>query len=101
MSERHSVSSTAEQGKMLPTADHTALFTRDEVFAALQQLVPTDEATAIVDELYSAEREPGSVFFYGDLLTALSALSESAAERARSVVAPPESERPPAAPPPP
>lgn len=95
MSERQSVSWTAEQGKMLPNADHTVLFTRDEVFAALQRFVPADEATAMVDEVYSAEREPGSVFFYGELLTALSTLSESAAERVRSVVVngPPASHR--------
>lgn len=88
MSERASVPWTplaAEQLRLLPNADHTALFTRDEVFAALQRFVPADEATAIVDELYSAEREPG-VFFYGELLTALSTLSESAAERVRAVV---------------
>jgi hypothetical protein len=88
MSERESVPwvpLTAEQWKSVPNADHTALFSRDEVFAALRQLVPPDEATAIVDEFYSAERQPG-VFFYGELLTALSTLSESAAERVRAVV---------------
>ena len=88
MSEKKSVSwapLTAEQSKSVAKADHTALFSRDEVFAALQQLVPTDEAEAIADELYNAEREPG-VFFFGELLTALSTLSESAAERVRSVV---------------
>jgi hypothetical protein len=86
VSERQFVFCTAEQGKSLPNADHTVLFTRDEVFAALQQFVPADEATAMVDEVYSAEKEPGSVFFYGELLTALSTLSESAAERVRTVV---------------
>lgn len=88
MSERESVPwapLTAEQWKSVPNADHTALFSRAEVFAALQQLVPADEAAAIVDEFYSTERQPG-VFFYGELLTALSTLSESAAERVRAVV---------------
>jgi hypothetical protein len=99
MNERESVSwtpLTAEQWNSVPNADHTTLFSRDEVFAALQQFLPVDEATTIVDEVYSAEREPGSVFFYGELLTALSTLSESAAERVRSVVAdvdPPASHR--------
>jgi hypothetical protein len=88
MSDRESVSwapLTAEQWKSVPNTDHTALFSRDEVFAALQQMVPVDEATAIADELYSVDREPG-VFFFGELLTALSTLSESAAARVRSVV---------------
>ncbi|HEX6374075.1 MAG TPA: hypothetical protein VF006_34425 [Longimicrobium sp.] len=91
MSERKSVCwapLTAEQWKAVPNADHTALFAREEVLAALQQLVSADEATAIADELYSPDREPG-VFFFGELLTVLSTLSESAAERVRSIVADP------------
>lgn len=88
MSEREPASwtpLTAEQWRSVPNADHTALFSRDEVLAALRQLVPPSEASAIADELYSESREPG-VFFYGELLTALSTLSESAAERVRAVV---------------
>lgn len=80
---------TPEQWKSVPNADHTALFSRDEVFAALQQLVPADEATAIADDLYGADRKPG-IFFFGELLTALSTLSESAAARVRAVVHDPE-----------
>jgi len=76
---------TPDQWKSVPNADHTALFSREEVFAALQQLVPTEEATAIADDLYGADRKPG-VFFFGELLTALSTLSESAAARVRAVV---------------
>lgn len=76
---------TPEQWNSVPNADHTALFSRDEVFAALQQFVPADEAAAIADDLYGADRKPG-VFFFGELLTALSTLSESAAARVRAVV---------------
>lgn len=83
---------TTEQWKSVPNADHTALFSRDEVFVALQQFVPADQATAIADELYSPDREPG-VFFFGELLTALSTLSESAAARVRSVVHDPDEGR--------
>jgi hypothetical protein len=84
---------TAQQWESVPNADHTALFSRDEVFAALQQLVPTDEATAIADDLYRADREPG-IFFFGELLTALSTLSESVAARVRAVVHDPLTEAP-------
>jgi hypothetical protein len=84
---------TEEQWTSVPNADHTAVFSRDEVFAALQQLVPIAEATAIADELYSAHREPG-VFFFGELLTALSTLSESAAARVRAVVHDPVTDAP-------
>lgn len=75
---------TAEQWKSVPNPDHTSVFTREEVFEALCLLVPADEATAITDALYQEDREPG-VFFFGDLLTALSTLSESAAERVRGM----------------
>lgn len=88
MSERESVSwapLTAEQWHSVPNTDHTTLFSREEVLAALQQLVHADEATAIADELYSEAREPG-VFFFGELLTALSNLSESAAQRVRTIM---------------
>lgn len=73
---------TPEQRRSVPNADHTALFTRDEVLAALQQLVPAEEAAAIADELYAPDREP-DVFFVGELLTALSC-------RVRAITAPPE-----------
>jgi hypothetical protein len=88
MNERNSVPwtpLTAEQMRALPNADHTSIFSRDEVLAALQQLVPLHEATAITDELYGDDREPG-VFFFGELLTVLSTLSPSAAERVRALV---------------
>ncbi|HEX8320052.1 hypothetical protein [Longimicrobium sp.] len=75
---------TAEQRESLPNADHTSLFSRDEVQAALQQLVSASDATRIADELYSDNREP-DVFFYGELLTALSRVSESAAARVRTI----------------
>jgi hypothetical protein len=76
---------TAEQRESVPNADHTSVFSRDEVMAALQQLVSASDATRIADELYSDEREP-DVFFYGELLTALSRVSESAAERVRALM---------------
>lgn len=79
---------SAEQRKALPNPDHTALFTRDEVFTALQQLASPTEALAIADELYRDDREPG-VFFYGELLEALAGLSASAAARVREITAPP------------
>jgi hypothetical protein len=79
---------TPEQRRSVPNADHTALFTRDEVLAALQQLVPAEEAAAIADELYADNRAP-DVFFFGELLTALSGLSDSAAERVRAITAHP------------
>lgn len=82
---------TAEQWKSAPNADHTSVFTRDEVFEALSLLVPADEATTIADDLYQEDREPG-VFFFGDLLTALSTLSESAAERVRGLLSETDSE---------
>lgn len=78
---------TLEEWMQVPSADHTALFSREEVAAALRLLGPPDEAAEIVKELYSEAREPGSVFFYGELLTALASLSDSAAERARSITA--------------
>lgn len=95
MSERESVPwspLTAEQRKSVPNADHTAVFSRDEVLAALQQLVPAEEAVAIADELYAEDGEP-DVFFFGELLTALSGLSESAAERVRAITAHPDADR--------
>jgi hypothetical protein len=61
------------------------LFSREEVEAALRLLAPPDEAAEIARELYSDSGEPGTVFFYGELLTALASLSASAAERVRSV----------------
>jgi hypothetical protein len=76
---------TAEQREAVPNADHTSLFSRDEVMAALQQLVSASDATRIADELYRGERDP-DVFFYGELLTALSRVSESAAERVRALM---------------
>jgi hypothetical protein len=76
---------TPEQRESVPNADHTSLFSRDEVIAALQQLVSASDATRIADELYGDEREP-DVFFYGELLTALSRVSESAAERVRALM---------------
>jgi hypothetical protein len=78
---------TAEQWRRAPRADHTSLFSREEVEAALRLLAPPDEAAEIVRELYSDSGEPGTVFFYGELLTALASLSDSAAERVRSVSA--------------
>lgn len=97
MAERNPVSwtpLTVDQRKSVPNADHSALFTRDEVLAALQKLVPAEEAAAIADELYAPDREP-DVFFFGELLTALSGLSDSAAERVRTITAPPEEGLPP------
>ena len=91
MGEREPVSwtpLTPQQWRSVPNADHTALFSRDEVLAALQQLVPGAEATTITDELYAEDGEPG-VFFYGELLTALSRLSESVAARVRAVLVDP------------
>ena len=79
---------TAEQRRALPNHDHTTVFTRDEVLAALQQLGTPAEALDIADELYRDDREPG-VFFFGELLDALAALSESAAARVREITAPP------------
>lgn len=76
---------TAEQRESLPNADHTSLFSRAEVIAALQQLVSASEATRIADEFYREKREP-DVFFFGELLTALSRVSESAAERVRALM---------------
>jgi hypothetical protein len=76
---------TAEQRESVPNADHTTIFSRDEVRAALQQLVSAADAARIADELYGDKREP-DVFFYGELLTALSRVSESAAERVRALV---------------
>lgn len=78
---------TAEQWRQMPRADHTSLFSREEVEAALRLLAPPDKAAEIVRELYSDSGEPGTVFFYGELLTALASLSDSAAERVRSVSA--------------
>jgi hypothetical protein len=76
---------TAEQWKSVPNADHTSVFTREEVFEALRLLVPANEASTIADELYQEDRDAG-VFFFGDLLSALSTLSESAAERVRGLL---------------
>lgn len=76
---------TPDQWADVPRTDHTALFTRDEVAAALRLLMPPDEAAEIVQELYDEPTEPGTVFFYGELLAALASLSDSAAERARSM----------------
>jgi hypothetical protein len=76
---------TIEQWRQVPRADHTSLFSREEVEAALRLLAPPDEAAEIVRVLYSESGEPGTIFFYGELLTALASLSDSAAERVRSV----------------
>lgn len=82
---------TAEEWKNLPNADHTSVFSRDEVEAALRLLAPADEAAAMAGELYSGD-QPGTIFFYGDLLSALSTLSDSAAERVRSLSVSPDAD---------
>jgi hypothetical protein len=71
----------------VPRVDHSTIFSRDEVRRALELLrVPSEEIPAVLDELYAdAAGDPGSTFFYGDLLTALSLVSPSAAERAQSL----------------
>ena len=84
---------TAQQRNELPNADHTSLFTRDEVLGALRLLVSAEVAGGIVNELYSENRGPGT-FFYGQLLDALSTVSESAAARVRTIVPGPENARP-------
>ncbi len=73
--------------RAVPRSDHSTSFSRDEVRRALEILrVPPEEIPAVLDELYADEAEgPGSAFFYGDLLTALSLVSPSAAERAQSL----------------
>jgi hypothetical protein len=76
---------TAEQWRQVPRADHTSLFSREEVTAALRLLAPPEAAEEIARELFEEVGEPGSVFFYGELLTALASLSDSAAERVRSI----------------
>lgn len=78
---------TPEEWAKLPRSDHTTLFSREEVTAALNKLTTPEEAEEIARELYSEPSEPGTIFFYGDLLTVLASLSESAADRVRSVLA--------------
>lgn len=70
-----------------PWTDHSTIFSRDEVRRALELLqVPPEEIPTVLGELYTADAEcPSSTFFYGDLLTALSLVSPSAAERAQSL----------------
>ncbi len=88
MSDKHPVDwspLTSEQWTQVPRADHTSLFSREEVTAALRLLTAPDAAEEIARELFEEAQEPGSVFFYGELLTALASLSDSAAERVRSV----------------
>lgn len=78
---------TAEQWAAVGKSDHRSLFSRDEVESALAMFVPLEEIPPILDELYvDAPEEPGSIFFFGDLLTALSLLSPSTADRANSLL---------------
>lgn len=77
---------TPEEWRVVQKADHASLFDREEVRNALRFLVPEEEIAVILDEVYAEAAEPGSTFFYGDLLTALSLTSASAAERVRTVL---------------
>jgi hypothetical protein len=78
---------TAEQWRTVEKSDHRSLFSREEVESALTMFVPAEEIPAVLDELYAeTPDEPGSIFFFGDLLTALSLLSPSAADRASSLL---------------
>lgn len=78
---------TAEQWSAVEKSDHRSLFSREEVESALAKFVPAEEIPAVLEELYAeAPDEPGSIFFFGDLLTALSLLSPSAADRASSLL---------------
>ena len=75
---------TPEQWSAVERNDHASLFTQDEVRRAVTVLAPPEDVDTILEQIYAEEGEPGAVFFYGDLLTALSLLSESAAERVRA-----------------
>lgn len=77
---------TPEQWSAVERNDHASLFTRDEVRRALALLAPPEDVDTILEQIYAEEGEPGAIFFYGDLLTALSLLSESAAERVRALL---------------
>jgi hypothetical protein len=76
-----------DEGRAVRRTDHSTIFSRDEVRRALEiLLMPSEEIPTVLDELYADEAEgAGSTFFYGDLLTALSLVSPSAAERAQSL----------------
>ena len=73
--------------RALPKTDHSTIFSREEVRRALELLqVPSGEIPTVLDEFYADQEDgPGSTFFYGDLLTALSLVSPSAADRAQSL----------------
>lgn len=76
-----------EEWRAVPRTDHSTTFSREEVHRALEILrVPSEEIPTVLDELYADQEDgPGSTFFYGDLLTALSLVSASAAERVQSL----------------
>jgi hypothetical protein len=77
---------SADEWHTLPTNDHSTIFSRDEVRRALEiLLVPSDEIPTVLAEVYGGEPD-GSTFFYGDLLSALSRVSPSAAERVQSLL---------------
>ena len=81
----------AEHGKPLGNGGHSSIFTRAEVREALGILASPEDADAITAAIYD-DPDPSPDFFYGDLLTALSILSESAARRVRNLLSETEAE---------
>lgn len=77
---------TPEQWSAVGKNDHASLFTRDEVRRALALLAPPGEVETILEQVYAEDEEPGTIFFYGDLLSALSLTSASAADRVRALL---------------
>lgn len=76
---------TKDQWERVQRSDHTTLFSREEVRVALRRLAPPEEVERLIAALYDQPSlEP--VFFFGDLLTALSLGSPDAAERVRTVL---------------
>jgi hypothetical protein len=80
-----------EDGKRFGNGGHSSIFTRAEVREALGVLASPEEADAITATLYD-DPDPGPDFFYGDLLTALAIISESAAQRVRELLSETEAE---------
>ncbi len=67
--------------EVVPGEGHRGLFSQEEVEQALQLLVSRDDAGAIADELYGDPNPGLGIFFPGDLLSALSLVSDDVARR--------------------
>lgn len=74
---------TAEELEQLPRGDHASSFTQAELRAAAHMIMPEHEVESFMTQVHALG--PG-VFFYGDILSALSLVSPRAAQHVRGIL---------------